>query len=108
MTKILKAEFYKTNAVPNILMYGVQLSLIRDMVSSGQAATFLIKELAEACPEMTTIPLTHKIPITFRSYGERINFSIKRRILLLSTFFQVLTMQIKLPVLNFSLKTCRK
>lgn len=78
MTKILKAEFYKTNAVPNILMYGVQLSLIRDMVSSGQAATFLIKELAEACPEMTTIPLTHKIPITFSLVWRKDKFLNKK------------------------------
>ena len=78
MTKILKAEFYKTNAVPNILMYGVQLSLIRDMVSSGQAATFLIKELAEACPEMTTIPLTHKIPITLSLVWRKDKFLNKK------------------------------
>ena len=59
-------------------MYGVQLSLIRDMVASGQAATFLIKELAEAFPEMITIPLTHKIPITFSLVWRKDKFLNKK------------------------------
>lgn len=78
MTKILKSEFYKTNAVPNILMYGVQLSLIRDMVSSGQASTFLIKELADSCPDMVSIPLTQKIPITFSLVWRKDKFLNKK------------------------------
>lgn len=65
MAKILKAAFYNTNSIPNIQMYGVQLSLIRELVSSGYAGTFLIKELADTWPEIVTIPLEEKIPITF-------------------------------------------
>lgn len=65
MSKKLKAEFYNANAVPNILMYGVQLSLIRDLVSSGRAGTFLIKELADTWPEAAQVPLAEPVPITF-------------------------------------------
>jgi DNA-binding transcriptional LysR family regulator len=65
MAKILKTAFYNANSVPNILMYGVQLSLIQDMVSSGLAGTFLIKELADTWPDVVTVPLKQKIPITF-------------------------------------------
>lgn len=65
MSKILKTEFYNANSVPNILMYGVELSLIQNLVSSGQAGTFLIKELADTWPEIVTVPLKKKIPITF-------------------------------------------
>lgn len=65
MSKKLKTEFYNANAVPNILMYGVQLSLIRDLVSSGQAGTFLIKELADTWPEVVKVPLKETVPITF-------------------------------------------
>ncbi len=65
MSKLLKNEFYKVNAVPNILMYGVQLSLIQDLVSSGQAGTFLIRELAQTWPKTISIPLGENIPITF-------------------------------------------
>ncbi|MGN0372683.1 MAG: LysR family transcriptional regulator, partial [Enterocloster sp.] len=65
MAKQLKKEFYNANMVPNILMYGVQMSLIRDLVSSGQAGTFLIKELADTWPEIVTVPLKEKMPISF-------------------------------------------
>jgi len=65
MAKMLKTKFYTANSVPNILMYGVQLSLIRDLLSSGQAGTFLIRELAQTWPEIVTVPLKEKIPITF-------------------------------------------
>lgn len=65
MSKKLKTEFYNASAVPNILMYGVQLSLIRDLVSSGRAGTFLIRELADAWPEAVKVPLREPVPITF-------------------------------------------
>lgn len=78
MAKILKKEFYKINSVPNILMYGVQLSLIRDLVSSKQAGTFLIKELADSWPEVTTVPLKEKIPITFSLVWRKDKFHNKK------------------------------
>ncbi len=78
MAKILKAEFYKANSVPNILMYGVQLSLIRDLVCSGQAGTFLIKELADTWPEVSVIPLKEKIPITFSLVWRKDRFLNKK------------------------------
>lgn len=78
MAKILKTEFYKANSVPNILMYGVQLSLIRDLVCSGQAGTFLIKELADTWPEVSVIPLKEKIPITFSLVWRKDKFLNKK------------------------------
>lgn len=78
MAKILKTEFYNANSVPNILMYGVELSLIRNLVSSGQAGTFLIKELADTWPEITTIPLKERIPITFSLVWRKDKFLNKK------------------------------
>lgn len=78
MAKILKKEFYNANSVPNILLYGVQLSLIRNLVSSGQAGTFLIKELADTWPEIVTVPLKEKIPITFSLVWRKDKFRNKK------------------------------
>lgn len=78
MSKILKKEFYKIKAVPNILMYGVQLSLIQDLVTSGQASTFQIRELAESWPETIAIPLKEKIPITFSLVWRKDKFQNRR------------------------------
>lgn len=78
MAKILKTEFYKANSVPNILMYGVQLSLIRNLVCSGQAGTFLIKELADTWPDTAVVPLKEKIPITFSLVWRKDKFLNKR------------------------------
>lgn len=78
MAKILKTEFYNINSVPNILMYAVQLSLIRDLVSSGQAGTFLIKELAQTWPEIVTIPIKKRIPITFSLVWRKDKFHNKK------------------------------
>lgn len=65
MSKQLKKRFYAEGLVPNILLYGVQLPLIKEFVHSGKAATFLSKELAETFPEIATIPLKEKIPVNF-------------------------------------------
>lgn len=78
MSRILKTEFYKINAVPNILMYGVQLSLIRDLVSSGQAGTFQIRELADTWSGIVSVPLTEKIPITFSVVWRKDKFHNKK------------------------------
>ena len=78
MAKILKTAFYNANSVPNILMYGVELSLIRNLVSSGQAGTFLIKELADTWPEVVTVPLTEKVPITFSLVWRKDRFQNKK------------------------------
>ena len=59
-------------------MYGVELSLIRNLVSSGQAGTFLIKELADTWPEVVTVPLTEKIPITFSLVWRKDKFQNKK------------------------------
>lgn len=78
MAKALKNEFYRTNSVPNILMYGVQLSLIQDMVSSGQAGTFLVKELADTWPDTVSVPLKQRIPITFSLVWRKDKFLNKK------------------------------
>ena len=59
-------------------MYGVELSLIRNLVSSGQAGTFLIKELADTWPEVVTVPLTEKVPITFSLVWRKDRFQNKK------------------------------
>ncbi len=65
LTKQVKQSFLNAGLVPNILLYGIQLSLIREFVQSGKAGTFLTKELAEGFPEMVGIKLEEKIPINF-------------------------------------------
>jgi DNA-binding transcriptional LysR family regulator len=65
MTKQIKKRFYDEGLVPNILLYAVQLPLIKEFIYSGQAGTFLCKELAETLPEVGIIPLKEKIPVNF-------------------------------------------
>jgi DNA-binding transcriptional LysR family regulator len=65
MTRQIKKRFYDEGLVPNILLYAVQLPLIKQFVYSGKAGTFLSKELAESLPEIIAIPLKEKVPINF-------------------------------------------
>lgn len=65
MTKQIKKRFYDKGLVPNILLYAAQLPLIKDLVCSGKAGTFLCRELAETLPEIVSIPLTERIPVNF-------------------------------------------
>jgi DNA-binding transcriptional LysR family regulator len=61
----LSVKFYLVAMLPNTILYAAQLPLIKELVNSGRAGTFLSKELAETFPEMVSIKLREKIPINF-------------------------------------------
>lgn len=65
MTKQIKKLFYDEGLVPDIMLYAVQLPLIKEFVTSGKAATFLSKELAESIPGIVAIPVKGKVPVSF-------------------------------------------
>lgn len=65
MTTQVKKRFYDLGLVPNILLYAVQLSLIKEMLYSGKAGTFLIKEVLSAQPGIIGIPLDRPIYLNF-------------------------------------------
>jgi DNA-binding transcriptional LysR family regulator len=65
MTTQVKKRFYELGLVPNILLYAVQLSLIKELLYTKMAGTFLSKELANMIPETVGIPLEHSIYLNY-------------------------------------------
>lgn len=65
LTKQVKKRFYANGFVPKILLYAVQLPLIREFVQNGRAGTFFTRELAQSIPGIVAIPLKEKIPVHF-------------------------------------------
>jgi DNA-binding transcriptional LysR family regulator len=65
MTTQVKKRFYSLGLVPNVLLYAVQLPLIKEMLYSDKAGTFLSKELASSLPDIVGIALDNPIALTF-------------------------------------------
>lgn len=65
LTKELKNRFYKLGITPKVLLYTMNMTLIKELVSEGREGIFLTREIASSIPDMIQISLTEPLEISY-------------------------------------------
>lgn len=65
LTKELKYRFYQRGITPKVLLYTMNFSLIRKLISEGKEGIFLTPEAASMLTGVVQIPLTQPIQISY-------------------------------------------